>query len=100
MQIDLKKTVAVISPMASIILAFLWLDARHDAAGSAESALIESKQYTLAISIADLTSTISRYDGMEAAGGLSQENRSRRDTLRQLKQMYIDQSLTLESQKY
>lgn len=98
-----KITFGQVAPMggyiASIILAFLWMDARHDIAGASERALLDAKTYTLTIAIADLASTITRYNTFEELGQLSDTNRVRRQELIDQREAYTNESVSLAQQK-
>jgi len=99
MNVGIAQLAPAAGYVASIILGFLWLDARHEVSGAAERALLDSKAYTLSIAVADLTSTITRYNTFEELGQLSDANRSRREELRELRQSYISEVESLSNQK-
>lgn len=97
--IGMAQLAPVAGYVVSIILGWLWLDARHEHAGAAERALIDSKLYSLTLSIADVSSTIIRYNTLESVGQLSDPDRLRRDELEQQRQAYLTESASLAQQR-
>ena len=86
-----KELTAVMVFMGSVISGFVWLDNRHEPAGAVDVSRIQAEIYALDLTIADLTSTISRYNVLEESGTLSDANRARRTELSNLRANYIQE---------
>lgn len=104
MAVSIAQLTTIGSFVGMIIMAFLWMDARHDAAGSANIAKIDSQIFTLNLEIAALTSVISRYDGREEAAQdrgeqLAAEDFRRRAQLQEQKDAYVSHAQNLSTQR-
>ena len=92
---ELKNTLAAV---AFIIGTAFMIDARYELEGAEERAILSSKIYTNTIQIAAKASTIYRYDLLEAAGTLSDEDAARRVRLREEMRGLETHSQNLQSQ--
>lgn len=86
-----KELVAVAAFIGSVISGWLFLDTRHDPAGASEKSKLEAQIYALDLTIADLTSTIGRYNAQEESGNLSTADRVRRAELERLRNEYAEE---------
>ena len=84
--------------VGSIISGFVWLDSRHEPAGVSDQNRLRGEVYALDLTIADLTSTIQRYNGQEEAGILTDGNRARRAELIALRDYYSDERRARQGQ--
>lgn len=87
MSISKTEIVATLSLVGTIVASLLFLDSRHDPAGAA----VQAEIYTLNITIANLTSTIGKYNALEEVGVLSDADRARRAELIDLRNYYIEE---------
>lgn len=88
MRLTITEVTSVLSLVSAIILGWLFLDSRHDPAGASAKSKLEAYIYSLDLQIADLTSTISRYNLLEERGELSDGDRFRRAELIRLREEY------------
>ena len=92
---ELKNTLGAIAFIVG--LAFV-IDARYERSGAEARALLGAKIYTDTMNVAVKASAIYRYDLLEAAGKLSEEDAARRVQLRAEKQGLEDNARNLQSQ--
>ena len=92
---ELKNSIGAVAFIVG--LAFV-IDARYELAGAEARAILSSKIYTDTISIATKASAIYRYDLLEAAGKLSDEDLARRVQLRAEKAGLEDNARNLQAQ--
>ena len=92
---ELKNTVGAVAFIVG--LAFV-IDARYELSGAEKRAVLSANIYTNTIQVAAKASAIYRYDLLEAAGTLSEEDAARRVQLRAEKQGLQDHSRNLQAQ--
>lgn len=92
---ELKNTLGAVAFIVG--LAFV-IDARYELAGAEARAVLSSKIYSNTLEIAGKASAIYRYDLLEAAGKLSEEDAARRIQLRAEKVGIQDHSRNLQRQ--
>ena len=85
---SVKELTAIGVFVGTIISGWVWLDSRHEPAGVSEQNRLRGEIYALDLTIADLTSTIGRYNNSEEAGTLSEGDRVRRAELLDLRNHY------------
>lgn len=83
-----KELTAIGAAIGMIVTGWMFLDSRHEPRGVSEENRLRGEIYALDLTIADLTSTIQRYNALEEAGALSDANRIRREELIRLREHY------------